>query len=301
MKETPTEVSGSFSFYYLWNMIRSLSTLFICILLSTTCWSQFTKSYGYLKKTRDTVLMNTDHFYFGVEIGLGFNVGPTQTMAGGPRMETNDAPFSFYDFSMVTPSKGFVGYAYKSHHFEGSIGLVREHLNFSIQDSLGNRMIDHNRSKTYATMTVRYFFRFPLKVPRMKFMMGAEIGGAYHPKFLPSQPHSTVNDTSYTLALSTLTPHDFQLVLGLSGRIDIKLAKNLTFTLVGTLIGSPMRGTEYAINYSYPGIVNQTAQVNATILNVNLNAGLKLDFFSHANKKKTYEKYGIGDPFRDDQ
>jgi hypothetical protein len=273
----------------------------IIFLIINGGYSQFTQSYKYLKKTRDTVLMNTDHFYIGGEIGLGFNVGPTQTIQGGPRLETNAAPFGRYDFSMITPTKFFAGYAYKSHHFEGSIGLVREHLNFSILDSLGNRVVDHNRSKTYASMTVRYFFRFPLKVPRMKFMMGAEIGGAYHPKFLQSQPHSTINDTSYTLGISTLSLHDFQLILGLSGRIDIKLAKNVTLTLVGTLLGSPMKGTEYAINYSYPGIVNQTAQVNGSILNVNLNMGLKFDFFTHESKKKTYEKYGIGDPFRDDQ
>jgi hypothetical protein len=281
-------------------MIKASATLMLFMVMITTSWSQFTQSYSYRKKTRDTVLMNTDHFYFGVEVGLGFNVGPTQTITGGPRMETNAAPFSRYDFSMITPGKAFVGYAYKNHHFEGALGMAREHLNFSILDSLGNRVIDHNRSTTFATMTVRYFYRFPIKIPRLKMMLGAEIGGAYHPKFLPAQPHSTINDSSYTLALSTLTPHDFQFVIGLSGRMDIKLAKNLTFMLVGTVIGSPMKGTEYALNYSYPGIVNQTAQVNASILNVNLNVGVKLDFFTHANKKKTYEKYGISDPFRDD-
>ncbi len=266
----------------------------------STITAQFTQSYAYLKKTRDTVLMNTDHFYAGMEIGLGFNVGPTQTIQAGNRMETNAAPFSMFDFSMVTPTKFFAGYAYKSHHFEGALGVVRDHMNFSIMDSLGNRMIDHKRASMYATMTVRYFYRFPLRVPRMKFMMGVEIGGAYHPKFLKPQTSNTVNDSSYTMSVSALTPRDFQLVLGISGRIDIKIVKNLTFTLVGTLLGSPMNGTEYAINYSYPGIVNQTAQVRSTILNVNLNAGLKFDFFTHASKKKTYEKYGIADPFRDD-
>src|SRR5688500_362247 len=168
-------------------MLKRSATFIVFVLIVNSVCSQFTKSYQYLKKTRDTVLMNTDHFYIGGEIGLGFNVGPTQTIMGGPRLETNAAPFNGYDFSMITPTKFFAGYAYKAHHFEGSVGLVREHLNFSILDSLGNRVIDHNRSKTYATMTVRYFFRFPMKVPRMKFMMGAEIGGAYHPKFLQSQ------------------------------------------------------------------------------------------------------------------
>lgn len=272
----------------------------IFIISITTTSAQFTQSYAYLKKTRDTVLMNTDHFYIGGEIGLGFNLGATQTIQAGTRMETNAAPFSMFDFSMLTPTKFFAGYAYKSHHFEGAIGIVRDHLNFSIMDDSGNRIIDHKRATMYTTMTVRYFYRFPLRVPRMKFMMGVELGGAYHPKFLKPQTQYTVNDTNYTMAISTLTPRDFQLVLGISGRIDIKLAKNITFTLAGTLLGSPMKGTEYAINYSYPGIINQTAQVNSSILNVNLNAGLIFDFFTHVSKKKTYEKYGIPDPFRDD-
>jgi hypothetical protein len=282
-------------------MVRNLFLTGILFIFGLTINAQYIPKYQYAKKLRDTVLMNTNHFYHGIEIGFGFNIGPTHTIQGGARMETNDAPFSSYDFSMITPTKVYIGYAYKNHHFEGALGMVREHLNFSIADSLGNRVIDHNRSKTYATMTVRYFYRFPIRVPRMKFMIGAEIGGAYHPKFLPSQPHTTIHDSSYTMGLSTLATHDFQLVLGLSGRIDIKIFKNLTLTLVSTLIGSPMKGTEYSINYSYPGVTNQTAQVGGSILNINLNAGLKLDLFTHVSKKATYEKYGIPDPFRDDQ
>jgi hypothetical protein len=245
--------------------------------------------------------MNTNHFYFGGELGFGFNIGPTATIAGGKYFETNEAPFNMSDFSVITPTKFFAGYAYKSHHFEGAIGMVRERLNISIMDSLGGRAIDYGRSKTYATLTVRYFYRFPIKIPRMKMMIGAEIGGAYHPKMLQSKPYFSVHDTSYTMSTSSLQSHDFQLILGISGRMDIKIFKNLTLTLIATMIGSPLKGSEYAINYTYPGSVNNVAQVYGSILNINLNAGLKFDLFTHKSKKATYIKYGISDPFRDDQ
>lgn len=281
----------------------NLSRNFIILLLflsGSFVSAQYTPKYQYSKKTRDTVLMNTNHIYFGGELGFGFNLGPTATITGGKYFETNEAPFNIYDFSVITPTKFFAGYAYKSHHFEGAIGLVREKINISIMDSLGGRAIDYNRSKTYASLTVRYFYRFPIKIPRMKMMVGAEIGGAYHPKMLQSQPHFTVNDTSYTMSTSVLQNHEFQFLLGISGRMDIKIFKNLTLTLVATMIGSPLKGSEYAINYTYPGSGNNVAQVYGSILNINLNAGLKFDFFTHKSKKSTYEKYKISDPFRDD-
>jgi len=301
-----------FNFLYIWWMY--LSTNFsrfrkflpfvifgLFFIFNNSIQAQYAPKYQYSKKTRDTVLMNTDHFYFGGELGFGFNIGPTTTTTGGKFLETNQAPFNFYDFSVITPTKFFAGYAYKSHHFEGSIGLVRERLNISIMDSLGGRAIDYNRSKTFACLTVRYFYRFPIKIPRMKMMLGGEIGGAYHPKMLPSQPHFTVNDTNYTMSTSALQSRDFQLILGIIGRMDIKIFKNLTLTLVATMIGSPLKGSEYAINYTYPGSGNNVAQVYGSILNINLNAGLKFDFFTHKSKKATYEKYKIPDPFRDDQ
>jgi hypothetical protein len=279
--------------------------LFLLALLTVTSGSflfaQFVPKYEHSKKLRDTILMNTNHFYLGGEIGLGFNLGPTVTIQGGPRMETNVAPFGRYDFSMFTPTKFYAGYVYKNHHFEGAVGMVREKINVSILDSLGNRAVDYNRSNLYATLTVRYFYRLPIRVPRLKFMIGAELGGGYHPPFLPSQPHFTFTDTNYTMNTSMLKSHDMQLIMGLNARLDIKVFKNLTFTLHASMIGSPMKGTEYALNYTTPGSTNYVAQVHGSILNVNLNAGLKFDFFTHKSKKATYEKYKITDPFRDDQ
>lgn len=261
--------------------------------------AQFTTSFKYLKATRDTVLMNTDHFYLGGELGFAFNVGPTTTISAGPRMETNAAPFEMADFSVLTATKFYAGYAYKSHHFEGAIGMAREKINISILDSLGGRVIDYNRSKTYATLTARYYYRFPIKITRVKMMLGAEIGVGYHPKFLQSKPSFDISDTAYTFSTSTLQTHDFQLMLGVSSRMDIKIFKNLTLMLVATIIGSPLKGTEYALNYSYPGSTNQTAQVYGSLLNINLNAGLKFDFYTHKKKKETYDKMGIEDPYRD--
>lgn len=272
--------------------------LFLCFSFSLSA-QNFTPDYRTPKHLRDTVLMNTNHFYFGGELGFGFNLGPTATILPGTRMETNAAPFEIYDFSSTTPTKIYLGYAYKSHHFEGAVGLVREKLNVSIVDSLGSRVVDYNRSKTYATLTARYFYRFPIKIPRMKMMVGAEIGVGYHPNIFQSITNLTNTDTSYTFTASTLQIHNFQFMLGISGRMDIKIFKNLTLTLVSTIIGSPLRGTEYALNYSYPGSTNQTAQVFGSILNINLNAGLKFDFYSHKNKKATYDRLNIEDPFRD--
>ncbi len=278
---------------------KYLLTLLLGLFGFASTYAQYVPKYEYAKKIRDTVLMNTDHFYLGGELGFGLNLGPTATIIGGPRMETNAAPFEMFDFSLSSSTKLYAGYAYKSHHFEGAIGLVRERINISILDSLGGRVIDYNRGKTYASLTFRYFYRFPIKIPRMKMMMGVEIGGAYHPKFFQSNPHFTINDTSYVISASLIKSHDFQLVMGISGRMDIKIFKNLTLTLVTTLIGSPMKGSEYAFNYSYPGSGNQMAQVYGSILNLNFNAGLKFDFFTHKKKKETYDKLGIEDPFRD--
>lgn len=279
----------------------SLSRLILIILPFSFLHAQYVPKYKYSKKLRDTVLMNTDHFYVGGEIGLGFNIGPTATIAGGKYLETNEAPFNLYDFSLFTPTKLYAGYAYKNHHFEGSLGMVRERINVSLMDSLGNRAIDYNRSKLFTTMSVRYFYRFPIKIPRLKMMIGAEIGSAYHPKFLQSQSHFTAYDSSYTMSASSLKDKDFQIILGITGRMDIKIFKNLTLTLVATMIGSPFKGSEYAINYTYPGSINSVAQVSGSILNINLNVGLKFDFYTHKSKKKTYEKLNIPDPFRDDQ
>jgi hypothetical protein len=261
--------------------------------------AQTIRTYEYIKATRDTVLMNTDHSYFGGELGLGFNFGPTATIVGGPQIETNVAPFNLYDFSIILPTKLFVGYAFKNHHFEGSIGFVQDRVNVSVMDSLGGRAIDYNRSKPYATFTARYFYRFPIKIPRMKMMLGGELGLGYHSKFFQSKPNFTVNDSSYSLGSSSLQGHDFLLMLGITGRMDIKIFKNLTLTLVSTLIGSPMRASEYALNYTLPGGTNHTAQFSSSVLNVNLNVGLKFDFFTHKKRKQTYDKYGIEDPFRD--
>ena len=281
--------------------LLKLCVYFLFCLLPISLHAQYVPKYEHSKRLRDTVLMNTNHVYIGGELGFGFNIGPTATLQPGSRLKTNGHPFSAYDFSLTTPTKLYIGYAYKSHHFEGSFGMVRERLNISITDSTGGRVIDYNRSKTFATMTLRYFYRFPIRIPRLKMMMGAELGGGYHPKFLQSKPSFHNNDTSYHMSTSTLHSTDFILVLGLSGRMDIKIFKNLTLTLVATLIGSPMRGSSYAINYYYPGITNQTAQVYGSVLNINLNAGLKFDFFTHVSKKATYEKLGIPDPFRDDR
>jgi hypothetical protein len=280
----------------------SRSCIFLVLLLIMVqlhVHAQYTPKYEYSKRTRDTVLMNTDHFYVGGELGFGFNLGPTATITPGTRMETNAAPFRSGDFSVTTPTKIYMGYAYKSHHFEGAIGMVRERLNVSILDSLGGRVIDYGRSKTYATLTFRYFYRFPIKIPRMKMMIGAEIGGGWHPKLLQSKPQFSTTDTSYNFSTSSLQSSDFTLLLGISGRMDIKIFKNLSITLVATLIGSPLKGSQYALNYSYPGSANQTAQVYGSILNINLNAGLKFEFFTHKKRKQTYDKLGIEDPFRD--
>ena len=279
----------------------SKMVLLSLFLVPLSMHAQSTTKVVHLKTLRDTVLMNTNHFYFGGELGFGFNLGPTATIQGGKQFETNAAPFEMYDFSSIYPTKIYAGYAYKSHHFEGSVGMVREKINVSIMDSIGGRAIDFNRSKTYATLTARYFYRFPIKIPRMKMMMGAEIGIGYHPAFFPSKSTYTINDndTGYTISTSSLVNHDFQLMLGVSGRMDIKLFKNLTLTLVSTLIASPMRGSEFAINYTLPGSTNQTAQVYGSILNINLNAGLKFDFFSHKNKRATYDRLNIEDPYRD--
>jgi hypothetical protein len=267
--------------------------------------AQYLKHYDstyviYPKELKDTVLMNTDHFYVGAEIGLGFNVGPTATIQQGDRLSTNAAPFDVYDFSPYAPTKLFLGYAYKSHHFEGSLGMLRERLSVSILDGSGNRAVDYHRNQTYASLTFRYFYRFPIRIPRLKMMIGGEIGGAYRADS-PMQEKSTTTfrDTGYTLAPSITNVNNFQLVLGISGRMDIKLCKNLSLTLLATVLGSPLRGTEYMFNYTYQGSTNQTAQVYSSILNVNLNAGLKFEFFSHKKKRATYDKYGIQDPFRD--
>lgn len=281
-------------------LVKNVFVLFLIFILgSISILAQTIRKYEFLKRTRDTVLMNTDHFYIGGELGFGFNVGPTSTILAGPQMETNAAPFEIADLSTITPTKFYMGYAFKSHHFEGALGMVRERINVSIMDSMGGRAIDYNRNKTYVTLTARYFYRFPIKIPRMKMMMGAEIGIGYHPKMLPSKPNFSVYDSSYTISTSSLQNHDFQLMLGISGRMDIKLFKNLTLTLVSTIIGSPMKGSEYALNYTLPGGSNETAQVFGSILNINLNAGLKLDFFTHKKRKETYDKYNIEDPFRD--
>ncbi len=252
------------------------------------------------KQVRDTVLMNTDHFYIVVETGFGLNLGPTATIQPGARFETNAAPFDSYDFSMITPTKLNVGYACKSHHFEGSYGLMRERLNISLLDGSGNRVVDYHRNQTYVSLTFRYFYRFPMRIPRLKMMMGAEIGGAYRPDYMMQEKSYTIyRDTGYTINSIQRIDHNFQLALGISTRMDIKLCKNLTLTLLATIIGSPLRGTEYIFNYSYPGSTNQTTQVYSSLLNLNLNAGLKLDFFSHKKKRETYDKYGMQDPFRD--
>lgn len=277
--------------YQLIFTVSALAPLFLA--------SQTIRKFEYIKATRDTVLMNTDHFYIGGELGFGFNIGPTATILVGPQMETNVAPFEIGDLSTISPTKFYMGYAFKSHHFEGAFGMARERINVSIMDSMGGRAIDYNRSKTYVTLTARYFYRFPITIPRMKMMMGAEIGIGYHPKMLPSQPNFTVYDSSYTMSTSSLQSRDFQLMLGISGRMDIKLFKNLTLTLVSTIIGSPMKGSEYALNYTLPVGTNQNAQVYGSVLNINLNAGLKFDFFTHKKRRETYDKYNIEDPFRD--
>jgi hypothetical protein len=254
----------------------------------------------YPKQLKDTVLMNTDHFYLTVETGLGFNVGPTVTTTAGDRLETNAAPFNAYDFSMMSPSKFNIGYAYKNHHFEGSFGMLREKLNISIMDDAGNRAIDYHRAQTYGSFTLRYFYRFPYQIPRLKLMMGAEIGGAFRPDNpMQEKGYTVYRDTGYTFNTYIREFHDFQLVLGVSTRMDIKLCKNLSLTLLATVLGSPLRGTEYTFVYSVPGGTNQTAQVYSTLINVNLNAGLKLELFSHKKKRETYDRYGIQDPFRD--
>jgi hypothetical protein len=254
----------------------------------------------YPRQLKDTVLMNTDHFYLVTEVGLGFNLGPTVTTSPGNRFETNAAPFDLYDFSAITPTKFNIGYAYKNHHFEGSIGMLRERLNISLLDGAGNRVVDYHRNQTYGSLTFRYFYRFPMQIPRLKLMMGAEIGGAFRPdNVMQEKSYSVYRDTGYVLNSYISEFHNFQLVLGISSRMDIKLCKNLTLTLLATILGSPLRGTEYTFVYSYPGSTNQTAQVYSTLLNLNLNAGLKLDLFSHAKKRETYDRLGIQDPFRD--
>jgi len=39
------------------------------------------------------------------------------------------------------------------------------------------------------------------------------------------------------------------------------------------------------------------AEAHFTLLN--LNVGLTFDFYSHKNKRTTYDYYGMGDPYRD--
>ncbi len=254
----------------------------------------------YSRELKDTVLMNTDHFYITLETGFGFNLGPTVTTQAGNRFETNAAPFDLYDFSMSTPTKFNLGYAYKSHHFEGSFGMMRERLNVSILDANGTRIVDYRRNQTYGSLTFRYFYRFPIRIPRLKMMIGGEIGGAYRPDgYMQENAYSVIRDTGYTINGTNRTNHNFQLVLGVSACMDIKLCKNVSLSLLATLQGSPLRGTEYLFNYTYQGSTNQTAQVYSTLINLNLNAGVKIDLFCHKKKRETYDKYQIQDPYRD--
>lgn len=262
-------------------------------------FAQFTNSYEYLQKTRDTVLMNTDHFYMGFEAGMFFNLGPTSTIASGPRIETNGEPFGLSDFNFLGHTKGFIGYAYKAHHFEGALGSMRDRVNVTLQDSLGNNKISMRSSRLYVTLSARYFYRFPIKIKRLKMMMGAELGGGFSPPFLQQGAQLSTNDTTYLMSASSLTDKRFQMLIGVHGRMDIKLRKNLTFVLMASVIFSPLRGSEYSLTYLYPGSTFQNARVAGSILNLNLSLGLKFDFFSHKKKKQTYDRLGIEDPFRD--
>lgn len=285
---------------------KIISIVIFSLILSTSVRAQYgyvndpTPYTEYPKQLKDTVLMNTDHFYFTLETGFGLNLGPTVTTVPGDRFETNAAPFSLYDFSMMTPTKFNLGYACKNHHFEGSFGMMRERLNVSILDASGNRAVDYHRNQTYAAFTLRYFYRFPLQIPRLKMMMGAEIGGAFRPETnMQEQSYTVYRDSGYSISSTTRFNHNYQLILGVSTRMDIKICKNLTLTLLATVQGSPLRGTEYIFDYTYQGSTNQTAQVHSTLLNLNLNAGLKFDLFCHKKKRATYDYYGIQDPFRD--
>lgn len=261
--------------------------------------AQFTNSYAYLQRTRDTVLMNTDHFYIGFEAGMDFNLGPTSTIVAGSRIVTNGEPFGMNDFNFLGHTKGFIGYAYKSHHFEGALGSMSDRVNVTLQDSLGNNKIRMHSSRLYVTASVRYFYRFPIKVKRLKMMMGAELGGGFSPPFFQQGAQISTTDTSYLMSASSLTDKRFQMLIGVHGRMDIKIRKNVTFILMSSVIFSPLRGSEYSLTYQYPGNTYQNARVAGSILNLNLSIGLKLDFFSHKKKKETYDKYGIEDPFRD--
>jgi len=278
------------------------SSLFLALVLNFCVLShaQDMPPNGYPKQLRDTVLQYTDHFYVGMEIGLGFNISPTATLKPNDRMETNAAPFDISDFSMFTPTKFYAGYSFKNHMFEGSLGMMKDRVNVSIMDSTGNnRAVDFKSSKSYATMSVRYFYRFPMRIPRLKLIMGVELGGAFSPKFLQPVTKFDIYDSTYLASASMLKERNFMVIMGLSGRMDIKVCKNVTVILLATMLGSPFRTTEYALDYSYPGVLVNNAQVVGSMLNINLNAGIKIDFFSHKNKRKTYDKYNIEDPFRD--
>lgn len=283
------------------NILTHKKLTFFVFLFTVTprLFSQFTNSFEYLQRTRDTVLMNTDHFYIGFEAGMDFNLGPTSTVAGGPRLETNGVPFGGDDFNFLGHTKGFIGYAYKAHHFEGAIGSMSDRVNVSIVDSVGNNKISLRSSRFYATASVRYFYRFPIKINRLKMMMGAEIGGGFSPPFFQQGAQISTNDTTYLMSASSLTDKRFQMLIGVHARMDIKLRKNLTFILMSSVLFSPLKGSEYSLTYQFPGSTYHNARVAGSILNLNLSVGLKLDFFSHKMKRKTYDKYGIEDPFRD--
>jgi hypothetical protein len=289
----------------IYKVFKPVGTVFICLLFFSTAQAQYLRNcdtiyYRAPKQLRDTVLQYTNHFYFTVEVGFGFNLGPTTTITGNDRFETNAAPFDLYDWSMISPTKFNVGYMYKNHYFEGSFGMLRERMNISILDDAGNRMIDYRRAQTYHSFTLRYFYAFPYNIPRLKLMLGAEVGGAYRPDGGLQESSSTVfRDPNYGITAGIRAQNNFQLILGVSTRMDIKLCKNLSLNLLATLIGSPLRGTEYTFVYSYPGSPDNVAQAYASLLNVNLNAGLTLDLYCHKDKRKTYDYYDIGDPYRD--
>lgn len=247
-----------------------------------------------INKLKKRVLNNTDHSYFGFEIGMLLNMGSTTCITPGFEGNlNNDAVWEMpLDYVPAQNFKLFAGYAHKNHRFEVGFGALKGKI----------RVQDYGYLTHFGNLTLRYYYGLPIKSNIFKLLVGPEIGFAFR---MPIDGLDSAPYVNYYIQQGNYYPLTgiaggspfFKMSFGINARLDIKLAKNLTF-IFQTNLGTAVPNGAYFRFSPNPGFPQFDSEYKNSIINLNINVGLKFDFFSEKNKQKTYDALGIKDPYK---
>lgn len=248
------------------------------------------------------MLEDVDHGYIGIQDGIGLNIGGSKITNGDQSIELIEPNTVSLDFnrgiSFIGTTKLFIGYSYKKHKFETTLGFILDRVNFTALNQFKLPFVRYHFEHRYTTLGLRYYYEIPEKIKGMKLLAGVEAGVAFRGKLPIIESFNDGNGNIISIGNKNI--HLTQFYMGIHPRMDIKIVKNVSLVLQSSVLFMFQYGELYDLSYVIVGDpVVKNFTIASSVINLNFHAGLKFDFYSHKTKLNHYKKLGVKDPYSD--